>query len=62
VLRTHDFGEAAGVPFISMEFLEGVTLKDLIRSRGALPLGVGLSVAKQWSRWSPARWRRGVSG
>ena len=42
VLRTHDFGEAGSVPYISMEFLEGVTLKDLIRNRGALPLGVGL--------------------
>jgi len=47
VLRTHDFGEAAGVPYISMEYLEGVTLKDLVRNRGALPLGVGLSIAKQ---------------
>ena len=47
VLRTHDFGEADGVSYISMEFLEGVTLKDLIKGRGALPLGVGLSIAKQ---------------
>jgi serine/threonine-protein kinase len=47
VLRTHDFGEAAGVPYISMEYLEGVTLKELVRNRGALPLGVGLSIAKQ---------------
>jgi serine/threonine protein kinase len=30
-----------------MEYLEGVTLKDLVRNRGALPLGVGLSIAKQ---------------
>jgi HAMP domain-containing protein len=47
VLRTHDFGEAGGVPYISMEYVEGVTLKDVIRNRGALPLGVGLSIAKQ---------------
>ena len=47
VLRTHDFGETSGVPYISMEYLEGVTLKDLVRNRGALPLGVGLSIAKQ---------------
>ena len=47
VLRTHDFGEADGTPYISMEYLQGVTLKELIKSRGALPLGVGLSIAKQ---------------
>jgi len=47
VLRTHDFDEAEGVPYISMEYIEGVTLKDLVRNRGALPLGVGLSIAKQ---------------
>jgi serine/threonine-protein kinase len=47
VLRTHDFGETDGTPYISMEYLEGVTLKDLLRNKGALPLGVGLRVAKQ---------------
>ncbi|HVR71296.1 MAG TPA: protein kinase [Vicinamibacteria bacterium] len=47
VLRTHDFGETGGTPYISMEYLEGVTLKDLLRNKGALPLGVGLRVAKQ---------------
>src|SRR4029079_12252256 len=46
VLRTHDFGEANGTAYISMEYLEGVTLKDLIRSKGALPLAVGLRIAK----------------
>jgi eukaryotic-like serine/threonine-protein kinase len=46
VLRTHDFGESGGLPYISMEYLEGVTLKDLIRSKGALPLAVGLRIAK----------------
>ena len=47
VIRTHDFDEAEGVPYISMEYIEGVTLKDVVRNRGALPLGVGLSIAKQ---------------
>ena len=47
VLRTHDFGEADGVSYISMEYLEGVTVKDLVKGKGALPLGVGLSIAKQ---------------
>jgi HAMP domain-containing protein len=47
VLRTHDFGETGGVPYISMEYIDGVTLKEVVQSRGALPLGVGLSIAKQ---------------
>ncbi len=47
VLRTHDFGEFSGTPYISMEYLEGVTLKDLQKRKGALPVGVGLQIAKQ---------------
>ncbi len=47
VVRTYDFGDADGIKFISMEFIQGMTLKQLFRSKGALPLGVGLSIAKQ---------------
>jgi serine/threonine-protein kinase len=60
VLRTHDFGEAGGTPYISMEYLEGVTLKDLIRNRGALPLGIGLRVAKQACQGLEAAHHTGV--
>ncbi|HEU0105648.1 MAG TPA: protein kinase, partial [Vicinamibacteria bacterium] len=60
VLRTHDFGEAAGTPYISMEYLEGVTLKDLIRSKGALPIGVGLRIAKQMCQGLEAAHAQGV--
>jgi HAMP domain-containing protein len=60
VLRTHDFGESDGVPFISMEYLEGVTLKDLVRRRGALPLGVALGFAKQMCHGLEAAHSRGV--
>ncbi|HXV59087.1 MAG TPA: protein kinase, partial [Vicinamibacteria bacterium] len=47
VVRTFDFGDADGIKFISMEFVQGMTLKQLIRTKGALPLGVGLQIAKQ---------------
>jgi serine/threonine-protein kinase len=47
VVRTYDFGDANGMKFISMEFIQGMTLKQLFRSKGALPLGVGLQIAKQ---------------
>jgi serine/threonine-protein kinase len=60
VLRTHDFGEAAGVPYISMEYVDGVNLKDLIRGRGALPVGVGLSIAKQMCHGLAAAHEMGV--
>ena len=60
VLRTHDFGEAEGVPYISMEYLEGVTLKDLVRNKGALPPGVGLRIAKQMCQGLEAAHAQGV--
>jgi serine/threonine-protein kinase len=60
VLRTHDFGEAEGTAYISMEYLEGVTLKDLVRSKGALPLSVGLRVAKHMCQGLEAAHAQGV--
>jgi serine/threonine-protein kinase len=60
VLRTHDFGETSGTPYISMEYLEGVTLKDLIVNKGALPLGVGLRIAKQMCQGLEAAHLQGV--
>ena len=50
VVRTHDFGEYGGVSFITMEYVEGQSLKDLIHSRGKLPMPVTLSVGKQLCR------------
>jgi serine/threonine-protein kinase len=60
VLRTHDFGESAGTPYISMEYLEGVTLKDLQKRKGALPTGVGLQIAKQMCHGLAAAHAEGV--
>lgn len=50
VLRTFDFGEAEGYPFISMEFVRGVTLKKLLDESGRLPLSAGLHIARQLCR------------
>ena len=60
MLRTYDFGEEAGAPYISMEYLEGVTLKELVKSRGALPLDVGLRIAKQMCHGLEAAHAQGV--
>jgi serine/threonine protein kinase len=50
VVRTYDLGETGGVYFITMEFVEGKSLKELIDSRGRLPVSVVLPIAKQLCR------------
>lgn len=48
VLRTYDFGELDGLPFISMEYVPGISLRDLLnQSAGRLPYGASLRIAKQ---------------
>ncbi|MGD2116344.1 MAG: protein kinase, partial [Acidobacteriota bacterium] len=48
VLRTYDFGELDGVPFVSMEYVRGVTLRFLLdRADERLPFTAALSVSRQ---------------
>lgn len=47
VLRIHDFGEHDGVPFVTMEYLKGTTLRSLLDGRGSLPLALVLRIARQ---------------
>ena len=47
ILRTHDFGDVNGQPFISMEYVRGMTLRYLIEQSGKLPFSAGLRIAKQ---------------
>jgi serine/threonine-protein kinase len=47
VLRTHDLGDCNGLRFLSMEFVAGRTLGQLIESEKILPVEVGLRIAKQ---------------
>ncbi|HEV8421175.1 MAG TPA: serine/threonine-protein kinase, partial [Actinomycetota bacterium] len=60
IVRTHDFGEADGTPFISMEYLVGVTLKDLVARAGPVPLGVGLRIARELCQGLDAAHREGI--
>jgi len=46
VVRVHDFGQLDDVPFISMEYVEGVTLRELLAS-GVPPQAVSLRIAGQ---------------
>jgi serine/threonine-protein kinase len=60
VVRTHDLGEVNGVYYITMEYVEGTSLKDLIRKRGRLPVGVTLTVGKQLCRALEVAHEQGV--
>jgi len=50
VVRTYDLGEQNGVYYLTMEYVEGTSLKQLIVSRGKLPVAVALTVGKQLCR------------
>jgi serine/threonine-protein kinase len=47
VCAIHDYGEDQGLLYISMEFVEGVDLKQVLRNGGALPPDRGYEVAIQ---------------
>jgi len=50
VVRTYDLGEQNGMYYLTMEYVEGTSLKQLIMSRGNLPVSVTLTVGKQVCR------------
>lgn len=50
VVRTYDLGETSGLYYLTMEFVEGKSLKELIKQRGRLPASAVLPIAKQLCR------------
>src|SRR5690242_12027215 len=47
VCRVFDIGEANGVPFISMEYVDGEDLSTLLRRIGRLPQDKAIDIARQ---------------
>jgi beta-lactam-binding protein with PASTA domain/tRNA A-37 threonylcarbamoyl transferase component Bud32 len=47
IVSIYDRGEAEGTYYIAMEVIEGRSLKELIITRGALPVGTAIGFAKQ---------------
>lgn len=47
ILRTHDLGETNGLRYLSMEFVKGITLKQMVEQDQLIPTPVALRVAKQ---------------
>ena len=60
-VRVTDFGESEdGVVFLVMEYLDGRTLKDLIKSEGPMPLDQAAEVVRQVSGALDAAHEQGV--
>jgi CheY-like chemotaxis protein len=49
VVRTHDLGESEGIAFVTMEFVEGLTVRELLQQRGRLGAASTLAVARQFT-------------
>ncbi len=47
IVRTHDFGEWSGVYFLTMEYVEGITVRELLDTRGRLGISSTLAIATQ---------------
>ena len=60
VVRTYDLGEVNGMYYLTMEYVEGTSLKQLIQSRGRLPVPVSLTVGKQLCRALEVAHEQGV--
>ncbi|HEX6533725.1 MAG TPA: protein kinase [Gemmatimonadaceae bacterium] len=60
VVRTHDLGEWGGVSFVTMEYVEGITLRELIDTRGHVGVSATLAVARQLARALGAAHEHGV--
>ena len=60
VVRTYDLGEVGGMYYLTMEYVEGTSLKQLITSRGRLPIPVTLTVGKQLCRALEVAHEQGV--
>src|SRR5216110_2917366 len=50
VVRTYDLGEVNGLYYLTMEYVEGTSLKQLVATRGPLPVPVTLTIGKQLCR------------
>ena len=60
VVRTYDIGEHSGVHFLTMEYVEGITVRRLLATRGRLGVAPTLAIACQLAYSLVAAHEQGV--
>jgi serine/threonine-protein kinase len=60
LVRVYDLDEAEGIYFLTMEYVEGRSLRELIDERGALPVRAAVSAVRQLCRALAHAHARGV--
>ncbi len=60
VVRTHDFGKWDGIYYLTMEYVAGVTARQLLAKRGRLAVSSTLAIATQLARSLEVAHEQGV--
>jgi len=60
IIRIYDLGEAEGIKFITMEFVEGEDLRHLLQRQGKLPRGEAVDLMEQVASGLRAAHRMGI--
>src|SRR5579864_6391678 len=60
VIRIFDLGEAAGIKFITMEYVEGQSLYQILKEKGKLPVSEAINIMRQMLSGLQSAHREGV--
>ncbi len=60
VVRIHDFGEIKGIKFISMQYIDGENLGELIQTSGPLSVQASINISKQICLGLKAAHKQGI--
>jgi len=60
VVRTHDIGEWEGVHYLTMEYVEGISMRELIDTRERLGVEATLAIASQLAQSLTAAHEQGI--
>ncbi|HUB50644.1 MAG TPA: protein kinase [Terracidiphilus sp.] len=60
IIRIFDLGEAAGIRFITMEYVEGQNLHQLLKQQGKLPIAEAVNIMEQVAAGLSAAHREGI--